>query len=243
MTPTLEYLTVSAAPWVSAWFVVTTLLTAGLLVRLLRAAGAATTTWLIGIALWLVGQALLARSGFYQQLQHVPPRLVLFGILPALVVMGYLMVSQRGRALTDRLSVVGLTALSVVRVPVEIVLYALASQHLVPELMTFEGFNFDILSGLTAPLVAYGYQRGWLGRGSLLAWHLVALGLLLTIVILALLSAPTPLQQLAFEQPNVAVVQFPFVWLPVFVVPVVGFTHWVALRRLLSANRQASSIA
>jgi hypothetical protein len=67
----------------------------------------------------------------------------------------------------------------------------------------------------------------------MLTWHLAALGLLLTIVVLALLSAPTPLQQLAFEQPNVAVMQFPFVWLPVFVVPVVAFTHVVALRRLL----------
>ncbi|HEX8427561.1 hypothetical protein [Hymenobacter sp.] len=46
---------------------------------------------------------------------------------------------------------------------------------------------------------------------------------------------PTPLQQLAFEQPNVAVMQFPFVWLPIFVVPVVAFTHVVALRRLLTS--------
>ena len=227
MTPNVEYLTVWASAGVGALFVATTLLTAGLLVRLVRAAGLTTTPWLVGIALWLAVQALLARTGIYQQLQHVPPRLVVLGILPAVAAMVYLTTSRRGRELTNSLSVAGLTALSVVRVPVELVLYALASQHLVPKLMTFESLNFDILSGLTAPIVAYGYQRGWLGRGGLLAWHLVALCLLIIIVGLALLSAPTPLQRLAFEQPNVAVVQFPFVWLPVFVVPVVGLrTGW-----------------
>lgn len=238
MDPNLHYSSAPAAPWVSILFVVTTLLTGGLFVRLVRNAGFTLLPWLFGIVGWLALQAGAARVGFYQQLQVVPPRLVVFGILPTVAAIVYVMASSHGREVRGRLSVADLTRLSVVRLPVEIVLYALAGQQLVPTLMTFEGLNFDILSGLTAPLVAYAYQRHWLGRGGMLAWHIVALGLLVNIVVLALLSAPTPLQQLAFEQPNVAVVQFPFVWLPVFVVPVVAFTHVVSLYRLLTSSHK-----
>ncbi|SHI83432.1 hypothetical protein SAMN02745146_1651 [Hymenobacter daecheongensis DSM 21074] len=234
MTPDLRYLTTPAAGWINALFIATTLLTAGMLLRLLRPVTLPRTSWLVGIGGWLAVQAGLARTGFYQQqLQHLPPHLVLFGILPTVAALAWLLLSRRGHALTDRLSLPALTALSMVRVPVEIVLYALAGQHLVPELMTFAGRNFDIVAGLTAPVAAYAYARGGLGRRGLLAWHLAALALLTTIVGLALLSAPTPLQRLAFAQPNVAILQFPFVWLPVFVVPVVAFTHLVALRRLV----------
>jgi len=37
---------------------------------------------------------------------------------------------------------------------------------------------------------------------------------------------------LAFDQPNIAVLYFPFSWLPTYVVPVVLFCHLAALRKL-----------
>jgi hypothetical protein len=66
----------------------------------------------------------------------------------------------------------------------------------------------------------------------LIAWNLLCLGLLINIVTLAVLSAPFPFQQLAFDQPNIAVLFFPFIWLPAFVVPAVLFAHLVCLRQL-----------
>jgi hypothetical protein len=126
-----------------------------------------------------------------------------------------------------------LTAISVVRVGVEIGLYGLVTARLVPELMTFSGLNFDILAGLTAPVVASLWRNQRVGRVGLITWNVVALALLAIIVMLALLSAPSPVQQLAFEQPNVGVLRFPFVWLPTFVVPVVLFSHIASLYQLL----------
>ena len=41
------------------------------------------------------------------------------------------------------------------RVGVEVVLFWLFIKRVVPESMTFEGRNFDIISGITAPFVAY----------------------------------------------------------------------------------------
>ncbi len=105
--------------------------------------------------------------------------------------------------------------------------------------MTFEGRNFDILCGLTAPLVWYfGYVRKIWERGTLIVWNIICLLLLANIVTIAVLAAPSPFQQLARDQPNIAVLHFPFVWLPCCIVPAVVLAHVVALRQLFkSPNR------
>ena len=41
-------------------------------------------------------------------------------------------------------------------------------------------------------------------------------------------------QQLAFEQPNIAVLRFPYVLLPGIVVPLVGLSHLLHLKQLLT---------
>src|SRR5690606_19487425 len=98
-----------------------------------------------------------------------------------------------------------------IRVPVEIVLALLFHQGLILVYMTFEGANFDIFSGLTAPLVAlFVFRKGIVKTKLLLAWNLLCLLLLINIVTIAALALPSPMQKIAFEQPNIAVMFFPF---------------------------------
>ncbi len=114
-------------------------------------------------------------------------------------------------------------------------MYWLAAQKAVPELMTFAGRNFDIIAGISAPVIYVVCFTGSVvkNRKLLLAWNLICLGLLLNIVLNAVLSAPFAFQQFAFEQPNIAVLFFPFVWLPSFIVMVVLLSHLAAIRQLL----------
>jgi cytochrome c biogenesis factor len=121
-----------------------------------------------------------------------------------------------------------------VRVPVEATLFYLLTYKAIPQIMTFEGRNFDILSGLTAPVVYYlAFVQGKMGRKGLLIWNVVCLALVINIVSIGLLSAPLPIQQFGFEQPNIGVLYFPFNLLPSFVVPAVIFAHLAEIRRLL----------
>jgi hypothetical protein len=100
--------------------------------------------------------------------------------------------------------------------------------------MTFEGRNFDILSGITAPFIYYfGFIKNKLDKKIILAWNFLCLGLLINIVGIALLSAPFPFQKFAFSQPNIALAYFPFVWLPCCIVPLVLFSHLVTIRQLI----------
>ena len=186
------------------------------------------------VVVWLIVQGLLALSGFYLDFNSMPPRLALFGILPVLtifIVTPFLL--AKIKRFTHSLSLEGLTYLQAIRFPVEIVLLWLFIYGAIPELMTFEGRNFDILVGITAPLVAYVcFTRKIASYNLALIWNFIGLALLFNIVTNALLAAPTPLQQFAFDQPNIAVAHFPFIWLGVFVVPVVYIAHIVSIQQL-----------
>ena len=189
----LEFLTAAVPTWLGGLFIGCTVLAAGLLGRAVGRAGGPTGRYWVLAGVWLAGQAGLALAGFYQtNLYELPPRLAQAALWPALAVVLGLLLFSRGRRWLARLPLADLTAISSVRVGVEIGLYYLAAYHLVPGLMTFEGRNFDVLAGLTAPVAAALWRRRGVGRGWFVAWHLGALALLVNIVVLAVLAAPSP---------------------------------------------------
>ena len=183
---------------------------------------------------WLAIQAIIAYSEFYLNTTTVPPRFILL-VAPAVFVILLLFLTKRGKAFVDGLDLKMLTLIHVIRIPVELVLYWLFLEKQVPELMTFEGRNFDILSGITAPIIYYfAFISKKLNHKILLIWNFICLALLFNIVANAVLSAPSAFQQFAFDQPNVAVLHFPFVWLPCCIVPLVLLSHLASIRKLLS---------
>ena len=120
------------------------------------------------------------------------------------------------------------------KIPGELVLFWLFIHKGVPQLMTFEGRNFDIIAGITAPTIAYfGFKKKMIGRKIIWLWNFTSLAILINIVVHSLLSAPTPFQKLAFDQPNVAILFFPFSWLPTFIVPIVFLGHLISIRQLI----------
>ena len=215
-------------------FIFTAILTALFFIATVRENNSTRTVVFISIIIivWLAIHAVLALRYFYTVTDTIPPRFALM-ILPPLFGILILFITKAGRRFIDSLSLKILTQLHVVRIFVEIILIWLFLYKYIPRLMTFEGRNFDILSGLSAPLITYfGFTKNVLSKKFMLAWNIICLLLLLNIVVNAILSAPFQFQQFAFDQPNIAVLYFPFVWLPGFIVPVVLFSHLVLIRRL-----------
>jgi len=192
---------------------------------------------LICIFVWLLAQGIIAASGFYTDTDSMPPRMIAM-LLPPLVCIIVLFASSRGRRFIDQLDMAWLNVLHIVRIPVELALLFLFKEALVPQLMTFEGINFDIFSGLSAPLIVYfGYRKKQWGKAVLLTWNFLCLALLLNIVFHGIFSVPSPFQRFGFEQPNIGLTYFPFVFLPGFIVPAVLFAHLVSIRQLLKNNQ------
>lgn len=188
------------------------------------------------LSVWLILQTIISLTGFYTVTDTIPPRFILL-VLPPVIMIIILFLTPKGRMFIDGLDIKTLTLLHIVRVPVEIVLFWLFIYKAIPELMTFEGRNFDIVSGITAPLIYYfGFVLIRLNKKILIFWNVLCLMLLLNIVLNAVFSAPFPFQKFAFDQPNIAVLYFPFIWLPSVIVPLVLFSHLAVIRQLLKKN-------
>ena len=213
-------------------FIVTTFAAIAFLLQAVKAAGVSklpSQILVFLLPLWIMFQGFLAASGFYLKTDSLPPRLAMFAVWPAVLLIVVYFVFFR-RTFIDRLPLKILTSVHVIRIPVELTLLWLFLGGQVPQMMTFEGRNFDIFSGILAILVYFTAFRGpTMRRGVLIAFNLVGLGLLINVVVIAVLSLPTPMQRWNFEQPNLAVLYFPYIWLPAIVVPIVLFSHLAAL--------------
>lgn len=183
------------------------------------------------IAGWLSFSAALALTGWLAVFDAVPPHFFAL-VMPTLVATFALAFSKAGQNLGERAGILGLVGFQVFRIPVEWVLFQLHRDGIVPVQMTFEGRNFDVLTGLSAPLVAWLAYRGVIGRRGLVAWNCAGLALLANIVTIAILSTPTPLRVFVNEPANTFITHWPWVWLPAFLVPAALLGHLLAFRKL-----------
>ncbi|HMG82086.1 MAG TPA: hypothetical protein VK559_03545 [Ferruginibacter sp.] len=217
--------------YISIFFVLTTLLTVWLFYRATKKS----TITIIVLLSWLAVQMFIALTGFY--LLTTSTSRFPFLIIPPIVFIIILFIVKSGRKYIDNLDIKMLTILQTIRIPVELLLFCLFINGKIPKIMTFEGRNFDMLAGLSAPVIYYfGYIKNTIGKNILIGWNFICLGLLLNIVIIAVLSAPFSFQQFGFEQPNIAIFYFPFIWLPCCVVPLVLFSHLISLKHLLTRS-------
>lgn len=187
---------------------------------------------MVFLFLWGTLWYLIANTGFFLETSSMPPRFI-FMMAPVIIVMILYFVTARGKRFIDRLDLQKLTILHVVRLPVEIVLMLLAIYKMIPEALTFEGRNFDIIMGLTALPMAWLIFKRNVSKKILLWWNILGVILLTNVVIHGILALPLPFQQYAFDQPNVAMLYAPYCLLPGVIVPIVMFSQLAAIRGLL----------
>lgn len=206
--------------WINILFLVTTLAT----IIFFYYANNKPNKLLILFLVWCVFQSILAYSGFYQDTKAIPPRFILVLLPSTLLLIWGLLPKQRTWMLENRNIRIS-TFLHTIRIPMEFVLLFLFIHKMIPQLMTFEGRNFDIVAGITALIIGYLYAKGKVNQKQMIIWNVFGLCLILFILVNGLLSAELPFQQFGFEQPNLALNYFPFVLLAAIVVPIVIYTH------------------
>jgi hypothetical protein len=195
-----------------------------------------TGTW-IALAAWMAVVSALSLSGFLQNFDAFPPRMIIVLMVPLITII-WVSSTKKLTHILQHVPPQNIVRLQVFRVFVEILLWLLFIIDLLPKQMTFEGRNFDVLAGLTAPLVAYFCftSKRW-PRSIAIAWNFLSLGLLINIVTIALLSVPTPFRYFMNEPANTIVAHFPIVWLPAFLVPLAYSLHIFSLKQLLGKKR------
>jgi len=168
----------------------------------------------IFIVLWSVLQSTLAYFNFYQITDTLPPRFAIV-LIPSTLLIVYGLLPKQSQWMFNNRNLRVSTFSHVVRLPVEIVLFYLFTHKLIPEVMTFEGSNYDIIMGITAPLIAWLFIKNKLRTSLLLMWNL-------------------PFQLISFDQPNRGMTYFPFILIPATIVPIVIWTHITDILKLRS---------
>jgi hypothetical protein len=164
--------------------------------------------------------------------------MILIAVAAALTVS----VAVSTRALTVAAAVPwwALIGINAFRLPLELLMHRAVGEGVMPYQMSFTGCNYDILTGISALALGVVGMRSELSRKLILAWGIGGSLLLANIVVIAIVSLPTPLRVFMNEPANVWVTTTPFVWLPVFFVQLALLTHILVFRRLrLEATSRA----
>ena len=184
------------------------------------------------LIVWIVLLGILSANGFFSSFSKFPPRLGFALLLPLPLVMIFSR-SQAGKQLLQQIKPQWLIYLQSFRILVEIALWLLVRNGSLPVQMSFEGRNFDILSGLLAlPVGYYCFVRKSWPPVAAVIYNIVGLVLLVNIVVIANLSMPTPLRMFHNSPDSSLITTFPFIYLPGLLVPLAYTLHILSLRQI-----------
>ncbi|GEN10373.1 hypothetical protein SAMN05443572_11027 [Myxococcus fulvus] len=183
----------------------------------------------IALVMGLTG--IFAARGAFADMRSAPPD-IFKAILPTVALTFVLAFSRFGDRLVRGLSLSALIGFQVFRIPVEWVLWALHREGALPIEMTFEGLNFDILTGLSAPIVAWLAHKGRAAPALVATWNTIGLALLVTIVMVTNLSSPLFADVFRAEPRSTLITTAPYIWLPIVLVQAALLGHLLVYRRL-----------
>jgi hypothetical protein len=196
----------------------------------------------IATTVWLALTGAVSGGGV---LEHavLPPPLALF-LVASLAVAVLAARSSLGTRLIQGLPIAALVGLQAFRLPLEIVLHSWKNQGVIPVQMTFEGHNFDILTGVLAIATSvYLYRAGeHASRSVVLAFNVVGSALLLAVTTIAVLSSPLPIRAYPEGPALMLGYHFPYGWIVPFCVGGALFGHILVYRWLLAERRAHSKV-
>jgi len=192
---------------------------------------------IIGLSSWLLILALVSLFGFFSDFEILPPRMA-FAMLPPVFITIYLLFSKRFASLLEVTPENWPIYMQSFRFPLEIILWVGFLGGSVPFQMTFEGFNFDIIVGLTAYMAGFVFfGRNRYRRFEAIIWNVFGLVLLVNIVAIAIVSTPSIFRIFMNEPANRILAYFPFVWIPGFLVPIALAMHLFSMKQLIFMSK------
>ena len=212
----------------------------GYLILVAIGAAGAAARWLSGrarlatlalLTAWLVYAAVLGVTGVVARTNQMPPGIALLTV-PVILTLLALTLTRPGATLARQIPLRLLLGFQVFRIGVELSLHHLWSLGLAPRILTLEGGNIEMLVAVTAPIAAWLAPYQPTGRRIAWAWNLVGLLSLGNVVARAVLSAPGPFQIIHAEVPDLAILTWPFTFVPGFMAPLALALHILAFRAL-----------
>ncbi len=182
---------------------------------------------------WLVYISALSVTGIFS-ITAFPPRIPLLLVSPAFAFIIYFFTNKRFKNIIALTPPAWPVYFQSFRVIVELLIWGLFMKGIFPQSATFEGHNFDILIGLTAPFVAYyTFTKARLGKVIFKLWNIAGLSTLVIIVSIIMRHAYFPSMQ---NNPENVLIKgfgtFPYTFLAGLFMPLAVFMHIFSLIKI-----------
>lgn len=183
---------------------------------------------------WLVVSTILATSGVLRRFDLTPPPFVLVPLAVMALGIG-IPFSRVGTMLARGLPLWTLVGSQAFRFPLELVMHQAAVEGVMPVQMSYSGWNFDIVTGITAAALGSWLAIGRPPRWLVAAWNVLGVVLLFNVVTIAIVSTPI-FGWFGADRLSTFLTYAPFVWLPAILVTAALMGHiliWRSARGVL----------
>jgi hypothetical protein len=198
----------------------------------------------VPLTAWLIAVWTLAVQGvFVQTPGSLVPRLPIAIFAPVVLLIIPLLRSRVVGAVLDAMPASWLIGLQVYRVLGGIFLVGWLLGN-IPGTFALPAGIGDVIVGLLALPVAVWLGSGARGgREAAIAWNILGLADLVNAVATGAITAPGPTQLIVPEIANTAILQYPSVMIPAFIVPSSILLHALSLRQLLRQRGTSHAMA
>lgn len=107
---------------------------------------------LVALILWQVYILFIGKSGILQD-YSLPPRVLLFCVLPAFLFTGIFLFKNKNYKWINNIPKHWLIFYQTFRIAIETLFVVSVAKGVMPEIVTIKGYNFDLIFAITAPIV------------------------------------------------------------------------------------------
>lgn len=186
------------------------------------------------MGVWLIYLSVLSYTEVLTD-YSLPPKMPLLVVLPLFIL---IIISLFKKATTDFVTTTSVSWLIYIqsfRIIVELIIWGAHKQGIVPLITTFEGYNYDILVGLTAVPLAYYAKRDKIAPVVLLVWNVASLLILANTVRLFVSSAYFPTEIGHVEAlVGAEFTKLPYLLIAGFFMPLAVYIHALSIKQLLT---------
>ena len=188
---------------------------------------------IFGLAIWQCFILFLSSTDILLSYEF-PPRFAVAFIIPSFIFTGVFLYRSRNKKWIHAIPEQWIIYFQSFRVIVETLFVFSVAQGILNYHVTIEGYNFDMIFGFTAPIIAYAvYGKEWLPKKAILSWNYIGLGVLASVIFLFITVIYKP-EIYGSEVPLLPLeaLTYPYVLIAGFLMPVAVFLHFLSIIQL-----------
>jgi hypothetical protein len=191
----------------------------------------------LGLMLWQIFIFVIASTDVLKSYDF-PPLFAIAFIIPSFIFTGVFLCRNRNQQWINNIPEDWVVYFQSFRILVETLFLLSLAQGIFNYHVTIEGYNFDMIFALTAPIIGYlVYEKKVLTRKSILIWNYVGLSVLASVIILFLTSIYQP-EIYGSEVPLLPLeaMTYPYVLIAGFLMPTAVFLHILSILQVIKQN-------